>query len=645
MENLNPAQKEAVEALSGPILILAGAGAGKTKTITSRIVNLIRHGASPRSILAITFTNKAAREMKERVEREIREDETLSRPISVSEMPFVSTFHALGVHIIKENARELGLTRHFGIFDKSDSRQAVKDALKVGGFDPKQFDVGKIQSIISREKGNATSRVEYAERVAGDYIGEVVIGVWEEYENILSREKALDFDDLLGKTLELLNKPEILSHYQKIWKHLHVDEYQDTNKVQYRITKLLSDKDKNICVVGDIDQNIYSWRGAQLRNILDFEKDYPNTKVILLEENYRSTKTILDVANFVIQKNKFRREKNLFTKNPTGEPISIYEAYDEMSEAEFVASKVNVIIEGGSKPEDIAVLYRANFQSRALEEAFLSYGIGYQLIGTKFFERKEVKDILSYIRASLSPESISDIKRIINVPARGIGKVSLLKIFEGKIDLLSEKTKKEYQHFLSLLEKIGQKIKTSKPSELVKFVLKESGLEDEFSKTGDEGEEKLLNIQELVTIATRYDTFSGEIGIEKMLTDVALQSDQDELDKKNSGVKLMTVHASKGLEFNQVFITGLEENLFPHKRMREEEISNEEDEEERRLFYVALTRARKKIYLSYTQVRTLFGRKQVNIPSEFVLDIPEKFTMREEGNYGLLRKPLFKIEF
>lgn len=645
MENLNTEQKEAAQTLEGPILILAGAGAGKTKTLTARIVNLIRHGVAPREILAITFTNKAAKEMRERVALEIERDPVLSLPISESERPFVSTFHALGVHIIKENAVRLGLPRFFGIYDKGDSKQAVREGIRIIGLDPKQFDAGKMLGIISREKGSGTTQEEYEEKVIGDYMGTIVSQVWREYEKILTREKALDFDDLLLKTVRLLKNPEVLAHYHAVWKYIHIDEYQDTNTVQYKIAELLALKTKNICVVGDIDQNIYSWRGAQLRNILNFEKDYPDAKVVLLEENYRSTGTILDVANHIIQKNKFRKEKNLFTKNPTGEPISLFEGYDEVSEAEFVANKTKELVEKGIPINNIAVLYRANFQSRALEEAFLSYGIEYQLLGTKFFERKEVKDVLAYIKASLSPESLADIKRIVNVPVRGIGKVSLLKIFEGTPEKLSQKTHEKYKELLKILEKIAQYAKKEKPSNTIKFVMKESGIEDELAQGGEDGEERLENIRELVTLASRYDEYVGEAGIERLLTDAALQSDQDDLEKPQAGAKLMTVHASKGLEFDYVFIVGLEENLFPHKRLSENETTSEEDEEERRLFYVALTRAKKKIFLSYAQMRTIFGNRQINIPSEFIVDIPEKFLIKEEGNYGLLRKPLFKIEF
>jgi len=645
MENLNPEQKQAVETLDGPMLILAGAGAGKTKTLTARIVNLIRHGVAPREILAITFTNKAAKEMRERVSLEIEHDPLLSLPVSESERPFVSTFHALGVHIIKENASFLNLPRFFGIYDKGDSKQAVREGIRTIGLDPKQFDAGKMLGIISREKGSGTTQEEYAEKVIGDYMGTIVSQVWREYENTLTKEKALDFDDLLLKTARLLQNKDVLEHYHHVWKYIHIDEYQDTNTVQYQIAQLLALKTKNICVVGDIDQNIYSWRGAQLRNILNFEKDYPDAKTVLLEENYRSTGTILSVANHIIQKNKFRKEKNLFTKNPTGEPISLFEGYDEVSEAEFVANKTKELSENGVDINKIAILYRANFQSRVLEEAFISYGVSYQLLGTKFFERKEVKDVLAYIKASLSPESLADIKRIMNVPTRGIGKVSLLKIFEGTPEKLPRKTKDKYDELLRILQKISEYAKKEKPSNTIKFVIKESGIEDELLRGGEDGEERLENIRELVTLASRYDEYMGEAGVERLLTDAALQSDQDDLNKPQVGAKLMTVHASKGLEFDYVFVVGLEENLFPHKRLSENETTREEDEEERRLFYVALTRARKKIFLSCAQTRTLFGSRQINIPSEFIVDIPEKFLMKEEGNYGLLRKPLFKIKF
>ncbi len=644
MNALNDAQKHAVQTISGPLLILAGAGAGKTKTVVERIVHLIETGISPQSILAITFTNKAAQEMRDRVLTAIQTTLHLREPAERGEYPFVSTFHALGVLIIRENASKIGLSKHFKIFDRSESKQAVKDAIKHEGFDPKEFEPGKILSIISKEKGNSVTLDQYESNISGDFIHGVVARVWRRYEERLRKEKALDFDDLLLISLKLLLEKDVLDHYQRKWTHIHVDEYQDTNIVQYKIAKLLSSLHKNICVVGDIDQNIYSWRGARLKNILDFEHDYPGAKVILLEENYRSTQTILDTANIIIAKNQFRKDKKLFTKNGKGDPLSLYEGYDEISEAEFIATRALGLIQGGTKPEEIAVLYRANFQSRAIEEAFLSYGVTYQLLGTRFFERAEVKDVLSYIRLALEPESLSDLKRIINTPPRGIGKVSLLKILEGKKDELPRGTRESYRIFETKLQEIKNKIETSAPSDVIRFVLETSGIENDLSspKTGDE--ERLENVRELVSIASRYDTNPGTSGIEELLTHASLQSDQDELKEDRGGVRLMTVHAAKGLEFEYVFITGLEDGLFPHERIIQGP-KNEDDEEERRLFYVALTRAKKKIFLSYSQTRTIFGNRQINVPSEFLYDIPEESIIREEGAFGLLRKPLLRIDF
>lgn len=643
-EILNDSQKEASETLDGPLLILAGAGAGKTKTIIERIGNLIKEGVSPGNILAITFTNKAANEMKERVAKFLDSSQTANLPIHSFEKPFVSTFHSLGVLIIKENSEVLGLPRHFSIYDRTDSKKAVRDSLRKNGLDPKQFEPGKILSMISKAKGDGLERADFAERESGEFLGQIVSEVWEDYEKIIAKDKALDFDDLLLKTVFILNKPDILSKYKNRWKYIHVDEYQDTNAIQYKIAKLLAGENGNICAVGDIDQNIYSWRGAKIRNILDFEKDYPEAKIIFLEENYRSTKTILNAANIVIKKNLMRKDKNLFTKNPDGEQISIVESLDENGEAHFVAEKAKGLISSGTSVENIAVLYRANFQSRAIEEAFLSEGVPYQLIGTRFFERKEVKDVVSYLKLSLNPESLSDLTRVINTPARGIGKVSLLKIVEGKEVLLPIKVREKYFSFKNLLSEIKIRTGKEKPSEIIKFIIKASGLEDALEKGGDEDEERLENIKELVSFASKYDNTPGDEGIERFLTDSALESDQDDLEKKKDGVKLMTVHSAKGLEFDTVFITGLEDGLFPHAGMREENMTAEEAEEERRLFYVALTRAKKKLFLSYSQTRTIFGRRQVNIPSEFIFDIPEELTIQEEKNEPR-RKPLLNIDF
>jgi DNA helicase-2/ATP-dependent DNA helicase PcrA len=635
LASLNEKQKEAVLATQGPLLIVAGAGAGKTKTITHRILHLIHEGATPSSILAITFTNKAAKEMKERVEKLLSGDKDINRPISMLERPFVSTFHALGVHILKENAALLGIPRHFSIYDRSDSKKAVKEALEAAGYDIKQFEPGQILSAISREKGNYLTANEYEAKESHSYFTKVVKEAWSRYEKILNEEKALDFDDLLLKTAKLLeHNKDVRNHYQEIWKYVHIDEYQDTNKVQYMISKMLAEKYKNIAVVGDVDQTIYSWRGANIENIMNFEEDYPDAKVVLLEQNYRSTQNIIAAANSIIAKNVHRKEKNLFTKNEEGEKIALYGGFDEGDEANFVADKARDLIRNGVKANEICVLYRANFQSRALEESFLSKNVPYQLLGTRFFERKEVKDVISYLKAALNPDSSGDLKRIINVPARGIGKVTLIKILAKQEATLPQATQEKIHNFKKLLQRIAIKAKTDKASETVKFIIKESGMEDMLKYGKEEDQEKLENTRELVTLATRYDTLTPEEGIELFLSDSALASDQDSLIKNETAVKLMTVHASKGLEFDYVFITGLEENLFPHQRLNQDRISEEESEEERRLFYVALTRARKKLFLTYASVRTIFGSKQVNIPSEFITDIDNELMEAEDRPTG-----------
>lgn len=638
LEGLNSKQKEAVLHKEGPILIFAGAGAGKTRTITTRIMHLIKSGIEPRKILAITFTNKAAKEMRDRVLYSIENDTVLNNDLP-KEKPFISTFHSLGVHILKENSREIGLPRHFSIFDKNDSSKTIKDIVKDMGLDPKQHESNKILNIISREKSNLNSVDDFLETIRGENTTnhhELIGQIWIEYEKRLRAEKALDFDDLLLKTYKLLkNNKEILEKYQNIWPYIHIDEYQDTNKVQYMIVKLLTEKRKNICVVGDIDQNIYSWRGADIKNIMNFEKDYPEAKIVFLEENYRSTQNILAVANLIIKKNQNRIEKNLFTKNGEGEKISLYNGYNENEEAHYIANKCQELIKNGVEAQEIAILYRANFQSRVLEEAFLSKSVPYQVLGTKFFERKEVKDIISFIRASLNPDSLTDIKRIINVPARGIGKVTILKIFAGQKENLPINLKIKVDSFYNLLNKIGKLALEKKPSEVVKYIITESGLEKELKDGSDEDKERLENLYELATLAIKYDYLPIGEGIEKLLEEASLASDQDSLDqtiqdkKKEKAVKLLTVHASKGLEFDYVFITGLEEGLFPHEQL--EKLKNKDnDEEERRLFYVAITRAKKKLFLTNASTRTIFGSTQTNIPSQFITDIDDEYLENDQ---------------
>jgi len=627
LKGLNERQKEAVLHKDGALLIVAGAGAGKTKTITHKIAHLIGSGVNPENILAVTFTNKAAKEMQDRVRN-------LLSGIPLTSSPTITTFHSLGVKILRDHADKIGFPRHFAILDDADSISLLKSCLKDLQIDIKQFSPRFFQSNISKNKNNLISIEEFAKNAVSSNWA-MIARVWQKYEEKKQKEKGLDFDDLLVKTVKLLeNHKDVLESYQDKWKYIHVDEYQDTNTAQYLLTKLLAKKHGNICVVGDSDQNIYSWRGADIANILNFEEDYPNTEVVMLEQNYRSTKNILAVANDVIVKNKRRKEKNLFTDNDEGEQISLFEAYNDKFEAEFVADKITELLDRGVNQNDIAVLYRVNFQSRIFEEHMLRYGIPYQVLGVKFFDRKEIKDTLSYLRASLNPDSLTDIKRIINEPKRGIGKTSVDKFLAGQEASLSLKIRLKIRSFYDILEKIKNFAENHKPSETINFIIKESGIEESLQKTGLEDDlERLENVKELITFATKYDELAPLVGIETLLEESALASDQDSLSgsekrKPKNGIKLMTVHASKGLEFEYVFIVGLEDDLFPHGKRSAK--SDYDEEEERRLFYVAITRAKKKLFLSYATIRMVFGSLEVRNPSEFLEDISEEFIYREE---------------
>ena len=620
LAGLNPAQRQAVLKTEGPLLILAGAGSGKTRVITHRIVHLIHQGIAPYNILAVTFTNKAASEMRERVENLIKKYPPAERAV-IDSVPTVTTFHALGVRILRHYHDTLNLPRHFTIYDRSDSLRAVKMAMERANYNPKEFEPKKILSKISRAKGDAQTVNEYKNSVSS-YPDQVAGNTWEFYEEILRQEHALDFDDLLAKTLFLLKTyPHVRTELQNKYQYIHIDEYQDTNAVQFSIAKQLAGDKQNICVVGDIDQNIYSWRGADVKNILQFEREFENSHTILLEENYRSTKTIIAASNEIIAKNRNRVDKNVFTSNEEGEKISLYTAMTGNDEAEYIAMKSQSLITEGVRPSEIAVLYRTNFQSRILEEAFLNYGVPYQLLGTKFYERKEVKDVLSYLRLALNPGSTADLVRVINEPARGIGKVTMLKVVEGKRSELNGATLEKVNRFDQLMQDIADEARTKPLSETLKFIIKRTGIETELKKNGTEDDlSRLENLQELVTLGQKYDHLDPESAVEQLLETASLQSDQDELKNKeeHDAVRLMTVHAAKGLEFDYVFICGLEEGLFPHERLDDTGIDHEE---ERRLFYVALTRAIKKLYLTYAHMRTIYGSQRVNIPSTFLNDI------------------------
>ncbi len=621
---LNPAQREAVTSLEGPLLVLAGAGSGKTRVITHRIIHLIETGTAPQNILAVTFTNKAAKEMRERVIN------LLSKQKMVGEgLPTITTFHALGANLLREYRGRWGPVQQFIIFDRSDSRGAIKKALALAGYDSKQFEPRRILALISRGKGEALTRLAYQDS-ATNYLEQVVAKTWTHYEQILKANHALDFDDLLTQTLFMLkSKPEIRAELKRRFSYIHVDEYQDTNKVQYEIVLALASQAQNVCVVGDIDQNIYSWRGANIKNVLQFEKHFAGAKTILLEENYRSTKTIIGVSNEVITKNNNRVEKTVFTNNQAGELISLYAAEDEQAEAEYVALKAKQLIAAGKPPGAIAVLFRTNFQSRVMERVFLDFGVPYQLLGTRFFGRKEVKDILSYLRLAQNETGIADLARIINTPARGIGKVTALKVIMGQENELKGAALKKVAAFNELMAEIKQATKTKKMSAVIKLIIELSGYKAYLKQQGEEGLEKLENLYELVTSATRYDNLAPAEAAAEFLGEVALQSDQDELKNKaeSDAVRLMTVHAAKGLEFPYVFVSGLEEGLFPHEKLDSDGLIDHE--EERRLFYVALTRAEKKVYLTYARGRTIFGSKRINLPSSFLSDISESYLKME----------------
>ncbi|OGC80360.1 hypothetical protein A2943_01205 [Candidatus Adlerbacteria bacterium RIFCSPLOWO2_01_FULL_51_16] len=615
LEELNEAQKQAVLTTTGPLLVLAGAGAGKTRVIAHRILEIVKSGVAPEQILAITFTNKAAGEMRDRIQTLLKNNG----------WPFVATFHSVGLTIIKENLRVLGFSRAPTVYDRADSLRAMKEALKSMGAEG-QIEPRAALAALSRQKGNGVDVKKFAENAESSR-ERLIASAWQAYGKVLAAEGALDFDDLLLRAVELLRANNVArEQYKKRWTHLHIDEYQDTNRVQAELAWLLVGPERHICAVGDVDQTIYGWRGAEIANILSFEKKFPGAKVVVLEENYRSTKNILAAANDIIVKNTFRPEKNLFTKNGDGERLSLYRGVDETDEALFVTRKIGELIaDSAAQPRDIAVLYRANFQSRAVEEALLAVEIPYQVIGTRFFERKEIKDTLSFVRAAIGGAP-TDIARIANVPPRGIGKVTLLKILSGREAELPGTVRAKVAALRALLAKIKEAAVHATPSRLVQFVVRESGMERFYKDDKLEGIERLENLRELVSLAARYDGYPIGEGLEKFLESAALASDQDELKEESNAVRLMTVHASKGLEFPYVFIVGLEEGLFPYER---EDESSSDKEEERRLMYVALTRAKHRVFLSYASYRTIFGSKNGTLPSQFLSDISENLLQLE----------------
>ncbi|MEH7392154.1 DNA helicase PcrA [Bacillus sp. JJ1474] len=633
LKGLNPEQQNAVKTTDGPLLIMAGAGSGKTRVLTHRIGYLmVEKGVNPYNILAITFTNKAAREMRERIQRMMG---------GAADEIWISTFHSMCVRILRRDIDRIGFNRNFTILDTTDQQSVIKGILKDKNLDPKKFDPRAILGSISSAKNELTTPEEYS-KTTGDYYQQVVSDVYTEYQKRLRRNQALDFDDLIMITIQLFQRvPDVLEYYQRKFQYIHVDEYQDTNRAQYMLVKLLAARFRNLCVVGDSDQSIYRWRGADIANILSFEKDYSNAKVILLEQNYRSTKRILLAANQVISRNMNRKAKNLWTENPEGNKIFYYRADSEQGEAQFVVGKIKEFTKDGKRNlSDIAILYRTNAQSRVMEEVLLKSNIEYSIVGgIKFYDRKEIKDILAYLRLIANPSDDISLQRIINVPKRGIGSGTIDKIanfaslhdmtmFEAlqSVELigLSPKITKAAGEFRDLINNYTQMQEYLSVTELVEELLEKSGYREMLiAEKSIEAQSRLENLDEFLSVTKSFEEASDDKSLVAFLTDLALVADIDKLDddgEKADAVVLMTLHSAKGLEFPTVFLIGLEEGVFPHSRSLMEEA---EMEEERRLAYVGITRAEEELFITNAQLRTLFGRTNMNPPSRFIKEIPE----------------------
>ena len=619
LEELNNRQKEAVLYNDGPLLILAGAGSGKTKTLTTKIAYLIEHEhVSPYSILAITFTNKAAKEMKDRLYLTVGND--------VKKLT-VSTFHSFGLKLLRENYERLGYEKNFVIMDSDDSLTVVKKIIKDMGYDPKIYNPKAIRNKISSCKNEMISPAAYERFAVSDY-EKVIQQVYSKYQDKLKRNNSVDFDDLLLLPIELFKKNEdLLEKYQDLYRYILIDEYQDTNEAQYILTKLLSDKYRNITCVGDDSQSIYSFRGANYKNILNFEKDYKDAKIILLEENYRSTSNILDAANNVIKHNKQRKDKNLWTNRGVGEKIKYYRAYDEKDEANYVVNKINELVNKGIEYKDIAVLYRTNAQSRVMEEAMLKENLPYRVVGSfYFYSRKEIKDLIAYLRLIHNSKDNVSLLRVINTPKRGIG----LKTIENLTQIADDNEISIYEaissgkelEFKNLIERLKEVSENLTLTELIDKVLDASGMKQELeSEDSLEAEVRLENLEEFKSITKAFEEAEGSVSLEEFLLEISLVSDVEEYKDDPNRISLMTVHSVKGLEFNYVFVIGLEEGIFPHMNSLME---SSDVEEERRLMYVAITRAKDDLHLINARRRTLFGREQINPTSRFLNEIPKE---------------------
>ncbi|WP_340372658.1 DNA helicase PcrA [Peribacillus sp. FSL E2-0218] len=633
LTGLNQQQQKAVKSTDGPLLIMAGAGSGKTRVLTHRIAYLmVEKEIAPWNILAITFTNKAAREMKERIRAILG---------GASEDIWISTFHSMCVRILRRDIDRIGYNRNFSILDTTDQQSVIKQIMKERNMDTKKYDYRAILGSISSAKNELVGPEEYM-KTASEFFTKITAEVYTEYQKRLRKNSALDFDDLIMMTIQLFQLvPEVLEYYQRKFQYIHVDEYQDTNRAQYMLVKLLASRFRNLCVVGDSDQSIYRWRGADIANILSFEKDYPNANMIFLEQNYRSTKKILEAANKVIDNNQNRKPKNLWTENADGNKLFYYRADNEQGEAQFVAGKINELVQDGSrKYSDIAILYRTNAQSRVMEEVLLKSNINYAIVGgTKFYDRKEIKDLLAYLRLIANPDDDISLRRVINVPKRGIGATSMDKVadYANQYDVsiykalesvemvgISGKATKAAREFHTLITNYTNQQEYLSVTELVEEVIKKTGYREmlQAEKT-IESQSRLENIDEFLSVTKAFESNSDDKSLVGFLTDLALVADIDQLDENaeesTNTVTLMTLHSAKGLEYPVVFLLGLEEGVFPHSRSLMDE---EEMEEERRLAYVGITRAENELFMSNAQMRTLYGRTSMNPVSRFIGEIP-----------------------
>ena len=622
---LNNKQMEAVNHKEGPCLVLAGAGSGKTRVLTERIIKLIDDGVSPYNILAITFTNKAAKEMRERVEAKID---------TIADSIFIGTFHSFGLRILRENYSDIGYTSNITILDTDDTKSLIKRILKENSFDPADYDIKHIISKISSAKNDGISPLEFSKLFLNEH--DKVIGlVYEKYLKLLKENNSVDFDDLLLKPVEIFKKrKDILEKYQERFRYILVDEYQDTNSIQYELCKMLARKYNNIFVVGDANQSIYSWRNADYRNILNFEKDYKNAHVVLLEENYRSTNTILKAANSVIKNNNEGTKLNLWTSIGDGEKVEYIRVEDEIKESSFVINKIKELVSEGYSYSDFAVLYRTNAQSRTVEEAFVRNNIPYNIIGSYYFyNRKEIKDLIAYLNLIYNTNDSVSLERVINTPKRGIGTKTIDNIREkanmNDISLFDAIDSGKELEFKKLILELIEDSKTMNLSDLIEDVLAKTGLRREYELDKSiESDTKVENLNEFKSLAVNFED-NGIYDLSTFLENIMLVSDKGQYAEDDNNVNIMTLHSAKGLEFNIVFILGMEEGIFPHSRSFE---SAKELEEERRLCYVGITRAKKKLYLLSARTRTLYGRTSGTIESRFIKEIdPTLINIKNES--------------